>query len=181
MTSDAPKPAAPVQIRRLSSGEIAAAAPSLAAVLLDCVAGGASVNFMADFTYERAEAFWRGVADAARGDGRVLFVAEDEEGILGTVQLVPVLIDNQPHRAEVAKMLVHSRARRHGVGERLLRAAEEAGRDMGRTLLTLDTATGEAGERLYDRLGWVRVGVIPGHALYPDGRVASTTFYYKQL
>ena len=171
----------PVRIRSLSAEEIDAAAPGLAAVLLDCVAGGASVNFMAGFSGERAEAFWRGVAEAARGDGRVLFVAEDERGVVGTVQLIPIPFDNQPHRAEVSKMLVHGRARRRGAGEALMRAAEQAARTMGRTLLTLDTKTGEDGERLYLRLGWIPVGIIPGFALYPDGRRGDTTFFYKQL
>jgi len=170
-----------VSIRRLSADEIAAAAPDLASVLLDCVAGGASVNFMADLSRDRAEAFWRGVAEAARSDGRALFVAEDAEGVLGTVQLIPIGIDNQPHRAEVSKMLVHRRARRRGVGEQLMRAAEAAGRGLGRRLLTLDTMAGEAGERLYLRLGWVPIGVIPDFALYPDGRIGDTTFFYKRI
>ena len=170
-----------IKIRRLTADEIIAAAPDLAVVLLDCVAGGASVNFMADFSRDQAEAFWRDVADAARADGRVLFVAEDEQGIVGTVQLVPIAFDNQPHRAEVAKMLVHSRARRRGVGAQLLLATEEAARAMGRTLLTLDTMTDSEGERLYRRLGWTPVGVIPGFALYPDGRSGDTTFFYKQI
>lgn len=178
MTSDVQSA---VAIRRLSADQIAAAAPDLASVLLDCVAGGASISFMADLTRERAEAFWRGVAEAARSDGRALFVAEDAEGAMGTVQLIPIGIDNQPHRAEVSKMLVHRRARRRGVGEQLMRAAEAAGRDLGRSLLTLDTMTGEAGERLYLRLGWVPIGVIPDFALYPDGRSGDTTFFYKRI
>jgi GNAT superfamily N-acetyltransferase len=170
-----------VEIRALSAEDIAAAAPGLAAVLLDCVAGGASISFMADLNRERAEAFWRGVAEAARTDGRILFVAEEAGGVLGTVQLVPVGIDNQPHRADISKMLVHRRGRRRGVGEALMRAAEAAARDIGRTLLTLDTMTGDAGERLYLRMGWTPIGIIPGFALYPDGRSGDTTFFYKQL
>jgi GNAT superfamily N-acetyltransferase len=170
-----------VAIRRLSADQIAAAAPDLASVLLDCVAGGASISFMADLSRERAEAFWRGVAEAARSDSRVLFVAEDAQGVMGTVQLIPIGIDNQPHRAEVSKMLVHRRARRRGVGELLMRAAEAAGRELGRRLLTLDTMAGEAGERLYLRLGWVPIGVIPDFALYPDGRIGDTTFFYKRI
>jgi GNAT superfamily N-acetyltransferase len=177
----APAPKTAVEIRRLSAEEIAAAAPGLATVLLDCVAGGASLNFMADLTRERAEAFWRGVAEAARDDGRIMFVAEDAGGVLGTVQMVPVAIDNQPHRADISKMLVHRRGRRRGVGEALMRAAEDAAREIGRTLLTLDTMTGEAGERLYVRLGWTPIGIIPGFALYPDGRGGDTTFFYKRL
>jgi GNAT superfamily N-acetyltransferase len=170
-----------VEIRPMSAEDITAAAPDLATVLLDCVAGGASISFMADLTRDHAEAFWRGVAEAARTDGRILFVAEDAEGVLGTVQLVPVSIDNQPHRADISKMLVHRRGRRRGVGEALMRAAEGAAQRLGRTLLTLDTMTGDDGERLYTRMGWIPIGVIPGFALYPDGRSGDTTFLYKRL
>jgi GNAT superfamily N-acetyltransferase len=168
-------------IRRLSPDDIEAAARDLAMVLLDCVDGGAQVSFMADLTQERAEAFWRGIADAARRDGRVLLAAEDATGLVGTVQMIPTAIDNQPHRADVAKMLVHRRARRRGVGEQLMRAAEDAARSAGRTLLTLDTVTGESAERLYQRLGWIRFGVIPNYALYPDGRPGDCSFFYKPL
>jgi len=181
MRPDTPSLSKAVRIRRLSADEITVAAPALATVLVDCVAGGASISFMADLTHERAEAFWTVAARSARVDGRALFVAEDDQGILGTVQLIPIGIDNQPHRAEISKMLVHRRGRRRGVGEALMRAAEDAARSMGRTLLTLDTMTGEDGERLYARLGWIPIGVIPGFALYPDGRIGDTTFFYKPL
>lgn len=168
-----------VCIRRLAPAEAIGAAPALADVMLDCVAGGASIGFMADSTPAEAEAFWRGQAQA--DDGRAILVAEDDAGILGVVQVIPAWQPNQPHRADIAKMLVHRRARRRGVGEALMRAAEAAALEMGRTLLVLDTVTGEAGERLYDRCGFTRVGVIPDYALFPDGRPCATTVFFKAL
>jgi GNAT superfamily N-acetyltransferase len=167
------------RIRRLDATEARRAAPALAGVLLDCVAAGASVSFMADLTRDAAEAFWREAADAT--DGRALLVAEDDEGVFGTVQVVPAWPPNQPHRADIAKLLVHRRGRNRGVGQALMAAAETAARDMGRTMLVLDTIAGEAGERLYARMGWVRVGEIPDFALMPDGRPAATTIFYKAL
>jgi GNAT superfamily N-acetyltransferase len=168
-------------IRTLSPDEITDAAPALAAILLDCVADGASVDFMADLTLAQAMAFWRGVAVQARVDGRRFLVAEDEAGPVGTVQVVPSRAGNQPHQAGISKMLVHRRARNRGAGSGLMRAAEAAARAMGKTLLVLDTATGDEGERLYDRLGWIRVGVIPDYSLYPDGRLGDCTLYYQAL
>ncbi|MDB5449125.1 MAG: acetyltransferase domain protein [Phenylobacterium sp.] len=167
------------RIRRLDAAEARRAAPALAGVLLDCVAAGASVSFMADLTRDAAEAFWREAAEAT--DGRALLVAEDDEGVFGTVQVVPAWPPNQPHRADIAKLLVHRRGRNRGVGQALMAAAETAARDLGRTMLVLDTITGEAGERLYARMGWVRVGEIPDFALMPDGRPAATTIFYKAL
>jgi GNAT superfamily N-acetyltransferase len=154
---------------------------ALADVLIDCVEGGASVSFMHPLTRERAVAFWRRVAEGVAADGRALLVAEDERGICGTVQLVFDLPENQPHRADVAKTLVHRRARRRGLGAALLRAAEATARESGRTLLVLDTVTGADGARLYERLGWVRVGEIPDYALFPRGGFCSTTLYYRRL
>ena len=108
-------------------------------------------------------------------------VAEDAGGICGTVQLILNLPENQPHRADLAKMLVHSRARRRGLGESLMRAAESMAQDCARTLLVLDAVTGGDAERLYERLGWQRVGVIPDFALFPDGRMCATTFFYRRI
>ncbi|HEV8311458.1 MAG TPA: GNAT family N-acetyltransferase [Burkholderiaceae bacterium] len=171
-----------VTVRRLGPAEAAAAVPELAAVLIDCVDGGASVSFMQPLSIEHASAFWRKVADGVAAHQRALFVAEDGEGqILGTAQLVWDLPDNQPHRADVAKLLVHRRARRRGVAEALMRALEAAARDERKTLLVLDTVTGGDAERLYARIGWQRVGVIPNYALYPDGRPCATTYFYKDL
>ena len=153
----------------------------LADVLLDCVAGGASVSFMLPLTRDRAVAFWRKVAEGVASGGRALLVAEDAHGICGTVQLLLDLPENQPHRADVAKMLVHRRARRQGLGAALMRAAETTARECGRTLLVLDTVTGGDAERLYARLGWVRVGEIPNYALFPQGGYCSTTVFYREL
>lgn len=152
----------------------------LADVLVDCVTGGASVSFMRPLAREKALAFWRGVAQGVAAGHRALLVAEDAEGILGTVQLVLDLPENQPHRADLAKLLVHRRARERGVGEALMRAAEGAALDCGKTLLVLDTAS-EVAERLYTRLGWTRCGTIPNYALLPSGEPCATTFFYKAL
>lgn len=153
----------------------------LADVLIDCVEGGASVSFMLPFTRERALGFWRRVAASVESGERVVLVAEDALGVCGTVQLVLDMPDNQPHRADLAKMLVHRRARRQGLGEALLRAAEDTARECGRTLLVLDAVTDGDGARLYERGGWTRVGVIPGYALMPDGAMCDTTVYYRDL
>lgn len=153
----------------------------LADVLVDCVEGGASVSFMAPITHERAAAFWRKVAAGVIARDRVLIAAEDAQGIFGTAQLILELPENQPHRADVAKMLVHRRMRRQGVGAALLRAAEQEARRRGKTLLVLDTVSGGDGARLYEKLGWVRVGEIPNYALYPKGGYCPTTYYYKDL
>ncbi len=154
---------------------------ALAGVLIDCVEGGASVSFMHPLTRERATAFWRRVADGVAAGARALLVAEDAQGLCGTVQLVFDLPENQPHRADLAKMLVHRRARREGLGEALMRAAEATARECGKTLLVLDAVTGGDAARLYERLGWIRVGDIPGYALFPRGGLCSTTVFYRNL
>jgi GNAT superfamily N-acetyltransferase len=153
----------------------------LANVLVDCVEGGASIGFMAPLSRERAIAFWRGVASAVDAGRRVLLIAEDAEGICGTVQLVLDLPENQSHRADVTKMLVHRRARSRGIAAALMTALEQTARDRGRTLLVLDAVTGGTAERLYARLGWIRVGAIPQYALMPDGVPCSTTVFYRAL
>lgn len=154
---------------------------ALAEVLMDCVEGGASVSFMQPLTRERAAAFWRKVADGVRAGHRALLVAEDDQGVCGTVQLIFDLPENQPHRADLAKMLVHRRARRKGLGAALMRAAEQTARDCGKTLLVLDAVTDGDAARLYAKLGWVRVGDIPNYALYPQGGYCSTTYFYRNL
>ncbi|HEY2357781.1 MAG TPA: GNAT family N-acetyltransferase [Phenylobacterium sp.] len=166
-------------IRRLTHDEALAAAPALAEILLDCVAGGASVSFMADLTREEAEAFWRGQAQV--GDGRAILVAEDRQGLFGVVQLVPAWPPNQPHRADVAKLLVHRRARGRGAAKALMMALEDEARAMHRWLLVLDTVTGGAAEQLYAGLGWTRAGVVEDFALMPDGALCATTFFYKRI
>ena len=169
------------RIRRLSADETLRAAPALGAVLKDCVDGGASVSFMAGLTLDEATAFWARAAAAQASDGRAVLAAEDDEGLFGVVQVIAAGTPNQPHRGDVAKMLVHRRGRRRGVAQALLAAAEDAGRGLGLTLLVLDTVTGGEAERLYARLGWERGGVIPNYALTPDGELCSTTYFYKLI
>ena len=154
----------------------------LSDVLIDCVEGGASVSFMLPMTREKAEHYWRATAASlARGERRVL-VAEDPAGaIVGTVQVILAQPENQPHRGDVAKMLVHRRARKQGLGAALLAAAERAALDAGKTLLVLDTVTDSDGYRLYSSQGWQRCGEIPNYALWPDGRLCPTTVFYKAL
>jgi GNAT superfamily N-acetyltransferase len=164
------------RLQRSTEADIAA----LAAVLIDCVEGGASVSFMHPLAPEKARDFWRGVAADVETGARALIVAEDAAGICGTVQLILAQPENQPHRADLAKMLVHRRARRQGIGAALMRAAEDAARAEGKTLLVLDTASGDA-ERLYARSGWQLVGIVPGYALWPKGGLCATSFYYRQL
>ena len=171
-----------ITVRRLGAEEAAAAIEALAEVLIDCVEGGASVSFMLPLGRDKARAFWRGVADGVARGERALLVAEDGAGrIVGTVQLVMAMPDNQPHRAEVAKMLVHRRARRAGVAKRLMAALDEVAQAEGKSVLVLDTVTGGAAERLYERAGWQRVGEVPKFALMPDGVSCGTTFFYKHL
>ena len=153
----------------------------LADVLIDCVEGGASVSFMLPLSRERALTFWQRVAADVAAGTRALLVAEDTQGLCGTVQLVFDLPENQPHRADLAKMLVRRRARRMGLGSALVRAAEATARACGKTLLVLDTVTGSEAERLYARLGWERVGEIPRYALWPQGGFCSTTVFYRDL
>jgi GNAT superfamily N-acetyltransferase len=153
----------------------------LANVLIDCVEGGASVSFMYPLSRESAVSFWRRVAKGVAAGERVLLVAEDGQGFCGTVQLIFDLPENQPHRADLAKMLVHRRARRQGLGAALMQAAEATARECGKTLLVLDAVTGGDAARLYERLGWRRVGDIPGYALFPRGGLCSSTYYYRIL
>jgi GNAT superfamily N-acetyltransferase len=164
-------------LRSLGDREIHA----LAEVLTDCVEGGASVSFMLPITRTKAETFWREIAVSVGRGERVVIVAEDACGaIVGTVQLIWAWAENQPHRAEIAKMLVHRQARRQGIGAALLSAAERCALEAGKTLLVLDTASGDA-ERLYARQGWQPVGVISAYALLPQGGFCSTTIYFKRL
>ena len=170
------------RVRRSRPTEAALHVPVLAQLLIDCVDAGASVSFMHPLGRDRAEAFWRGVTDGAvRGD-RILLVAEDATGaVVGTVQVLLAMPENQPHRGEIAKLLVHPRARRRGIAADLMAAADQAALSAGKTLLVLDTVTGGDAERLYPRLGWQRCGVIPDFALWPRGGLCSTTVFYKHL
>lgn len=175
-----------VTVRRVSASEASThtetLASALADVLLDCVEGGASVSFMLPMPREKALEFWRGVLAGAARHERILLVAETGAGrIIGTVQLITALPDNQPHRADIAKMLVHRDARRRGVAAQLMAAVDHTAREEGKTVLVLDTVTGGDAERLYQRAGWQTVGVVPNYALMPDGAYCGTTFFYKQL
>jgi GNAT superfamily N-acetyltransferase len=152
----------------------------LAELLVDTIDGGSSVSFMAGLTASQAESWWRSVLSKA-SERAIIFVARDAQGVVGTVQLQPAWAPNQPHRADVAKLLVHRRARRGGIGRALMAALERAASDAGFTLLLLDTCQGNAAERLYASTGWVRVGIVPGFALNPDRTLCDTVFFYKQL
>jgi ribosomal protein S18 acetylase RimI-like enzyme len=152
----------------------------LAAVLIDCVDGGASVSFMHPLAPAKAMDFWRRLGRDIESGGLVLLVAADATGIVGTVQVILDQPENQPHRADVAKILVHRRVRKRGIGAALMRGAEDSARSAGKTLLVLDTASSDAA-RLYVRLGWTLAGIVPDYALWPHGGLCSTGFYYRRL
>lgn len=174
-------PAASAAIRRLDAEKAEARLDELADILVDAVAHGASVNFLADFGHAQAQVFWEGqLPGLAKGD-RLLFAADDGRRLLGTTLLFFAHQPNQPHRAEIGKMLVHSSARRQGLGRRLLEAAEAAALQAGRTLVMLDTETGSAGEHLYRACGWREWGRVPGYALTTAGIPAEATFFMKWL
>ncbi len=153
---------------------------ALAALLVDAVASGAAVSFLPPLTLDRAEDWWRRTI-AMAGSGAIVLVARDGGGIVGSVQLHPAWAPNQPHRADIAKLLVHRRSRRTGLGTRLMQAIEDAARGAGLRLLTLDTKRGDAAERLYRRLGWTPAGTIPGYALDPDGTPHDAVIFYREL
>jgi GNAT superfamily N-acetyltransferase len=170
-----------VDVRRLDAAEGRAALDGLAAVLADCVAGGASVSYLAPFSHDDARAAFECVVEDVERGRRILLAAFDDGEVIGTVQINLRTPPNQPHRGDIAKLLVRRSARRRGIAAQLMEAAEREALAEGRTLLVLDTVTGDPAERLYERLGWTRVGVIPNYALYPDGRPCATTVFYKQL
>jgi GNAT superfamily N-acetyltransferase len=170
-----------IYVRRLEGAELDAHLDALAAVLHDCVDGGASVSYMAPFSRADARAAFDGFAGEVGARRRLLLAAFEGDRLIGTVQVLLAFPPNQPHRGEIAKLLVHRRARNRGVAQRLMERAEAEARAEGKTLLVLDTVTGDPAERLYTRLGWTMVGVIPNFALYPDGRRCATTFFWKAL
>ena len=170
-----------VEIRRLTGAEAREFVGALAAVLVDCVEGGASVSFMPPFGQADGEAFFSKVAAGVEVGERILLAAFDGGELVGTVQILTALPPNQPHRADVAKLLVTRSARGKGVAQRLMEAVEREALAAGKTLLVLDTVTGGTAERLYERLGWVKAGVIPNYALFPDGRLTATTIFWKEL
>jgi GNAT superfamily N-acetyltransferase len=167
-------------IRLLTADEVPAAREALIDLLVDSVEGGASVNFIWPMSRAKAEKWWNGALSNLAD--RLIFVAEQEGRIDGTVQLVMAPQENQPHRADLAKMLVHRRARRQGLGKALLLAAENEARRIGRTLLTLDTEAGSDGERLYAKSGWIKFGEVPGYARHADDpEPVPASFFYKSL
>ncbi len=170
-----------VEIRRLSATEGRQYLGALAEVLLDCVQGGASVGFMASLSKAEAESFFEKVFGGVEQGDRILLAAFIDSKLVGTVQILIATYPNQAHRADIAKLLVVRPARGQGVGARLMENAEKASVQAGRTLLVLDTCTGDTAERLYLRMGWTRAGVIPNYALFPDGRWCDTAIFWKQL
>ena len=170
-----------IEVRRLTAAEGRENLGALAEVLVDCVEGGASVSFMAPFSKAEAERFFEKVVQEVEAGERILLAAYADGKLVGTVQIAYAWPPNQPHRADIAKLLVMRSARGQGIATRLMQQAEEHARAAGKTLLVLDTVTGDTAERLYERLGWQKVGVIPNYALYPDGRFCDTTVFYKNL
>jgi len=169
-------------IEQLDGAGALAAVPDLARILIDCVAGGAGVSFMHPLSAEKAEDFWRGeVTPRVAASDTALFVARKGERIIGTVQVLMVMRENQPHRAEIAKMMVTPAERRQGVARALMESAQRYAAEAGKTLLLLDTETGGLAEQLYLSMGWQEVGVVPGFALTPHGEPCATTFLYKVL
>ena len=170
-----------IEVRRLNAAEARHSLDALGEVLADCVEGGASVSFMAPFPTSAAVAFFEKLLpEVERGD-RILLAAFDGSQLVGTVQVVTATPPNQPHRGDIAKLLVTRSARGQGVAALLMQHAEEFARGAGKSLLVLDTVTGGDAERLYQRLGWTKVGVIPNYALFPDGRFCDTTVFWKAL
>jgi GNAT superfamily N-acetyltransferase len=170
-----------VEIRRLDAAGAREQLDGLAAVLVDCVEGGASVGYLAPFSQDEARRVFEDYLAEVEHGRRVLLAAFADGALVGTAQLVFAAHPNQPHRAEVARVLVRRSARRRGIAALLMERVETEALAEGRTLLVLDAVTGGDAERLYDRLGWVKVGVIPGYALYPDGSPCDTTYFWKAL
>jgi GNAT superfamily N-acetyltransferase len=170
-----------IEIRHLNADQARASLNALGAVLADCVAGGASVSFMAPFSInDGVQFFEKLLSEIERGD-RILLAAYVGPELVGAVQVFLATPPNQPHRGDIAKLLVRQSARGQGIAARLMQSAEEHALAAGKSLLVLDTVTGGVAERLYERLGWTRVGVIPNYALFPDGRWCDTTIFYKSL
>jgi GNAT superfamily N-acetyltransferase len=162
--------------REASPHEVA----GLAALLIDAVDSGAGVSFMRDLTVAQAEAWWRSVL-ASSSPRAIILTASDERGVVGTVQVQPSWAPNQPHRGDVAKLMVHRRAQGRGIARKLMTTIEHRAAQAGFTLLVLDTVKGSAAERLYTGLDWTRVGEVPDFALNPDGSLCDTVFFYKRL
>lgn len=166
-------------IETLSPERFRACLPDLAALLKDAVDGGASVNFVAPFTLEAAAAFWASLESAVSSGQRIVLAAWDGEALIGCVMLALATQPNGLHRAEVQKMLVHSTARGNGYGKALMAAVEQCAKDAGRTLIVLDTECGSVAERLYERVGYTRAGVIPNFATNTEGDLRDAVVFYR--
>ena len=153
----------------------------LGALLADAVESGASVGFLAPFPTREAAAWWQSISTDIETGAVILLVARDGDRIVGTVQLRPAPLPNAQHRAEVAKLLVHRDVRRRGIARMLLAAVERIARREGRTLLVLDTISGSEADHLYRTLGWTAVGSVPNYAAMPDGALAATIYFYREL
>lgn len=170
-----------VEIRRLAPADLDKQLDALADVLVDCVAGGASVSYMWPFSHADARAAFEGFAAEVERGRRLILAAFADGELVGTVQVILAVPPNQPHRGEIAKLLVHRSARGRGIARLLMERAEEEARREGKALLVLDAVTNGDAARLYERLGWTTVGVVPGYALFPDGRPCDTTIFWKSL
>jgi GNAT superfamily N-acetyltransferase len=170
-----------IEIRRLIGSDLDEQLDALAAVLADCVAGGASVSYLAPFPHAQALQAFAGMAAAAKRGNRLILGAFTEGRLVGTVQVILDVPPNQPHRAEIAKLLVHQTVRKRGIAALLMQAAEAEARAEGKSLLVLDAVSDGDAARLYTRLGWTTVGVIPNYALYPDGTPCDTTVFWKAI
>ncbi|MEV4702709.1 GNAT family N-acetyltransferase [Actinoplanes sp. NPDC049316] len=168
-------------IERLTPGAFADAVPDLAGLLVDAVAGGASVGFLAGFDHAAATTWWRERAAAVAGGSLVVWVHRDPHGITGTISLAYAEKPNARHRAEIVKLAVHRAERGRGLGRKLLATAQEQAAASGITLLLLDTETDSPADRLYRTAGWQRYGVVPGYAAGPEGELKACSFYYKTL
>jgi GNAT superfamily N-acetyltransferase len=170
-----------IEVRRLRPAEARERLDALAGVLADCVAGGASVGYMDPFSHAEARAVYEDYVRDAEQGRRIILGAFLDGNLVGTAQLVVAVPPNQPHRADVARVLVHRSARRRGFAQRLMEQLEQEARAEGKTLLVLDAVTGGDAARLYERLGWNEAGVIPNYALYPDGQFCDTTVFWKAV
>lgn len=168
-------------IKRLDASEVEKQVPALAALLVDAVEQGAAVSFMQPLSVGRATDYWTSVVGDMRGHRRIFLAAFIDDELVGTVQVVPAGQPNGRHRAELIKMIVHSAHRQKGIGQQLMERAESEAMSEGLSLLFLDTEVSSAGERLYKRLNWQRVGEIPNYFLQHDGQLGPTVFYYKIL
>lgn len=171
------------RVAKLAASDVSSQLADFSHLLIDCVQAGASIGFMDSLNDRAARAFWSGIADVVDADERSIWSARDTASgtLLGTVQLITGLPDNQPHRGDVAKLMVSPDARRRGVADALMAALESHARETGLRTLVLDTVTGSPAEALYRKRGWVEVGPVPDYALFPDGSPCSTTFFYKSL